>query len=97
MATSIGQVLVGFPVYFPIDATVAGLTVAMARRRRAMVANTVASVAWVGCSILWWRRGWPNLWGPEVGVSLPVASVISALTILDRFARTDSPPPGELP
>ncbi len=93
VATSIGQVLVGFPAYFPVDVAVAGLTAALVRNRRAMVANTVASAAWVGCSVLWWRRRWPNLWGPEVGASLPVASAVSALTILDRFARS-TPPPG---
>ncbi len=92
VATSIGQVLVGFPVYFPIDAAVAGATVALVRRRRALVANTVASAAWVGCSVLWWRRRWPNLWGPEVGVSLPIATVVSAVTILTRFVRPGRPP-----
>lgn len=95
VATSIGQVLVSFPSYFPIDAAVAGVTYYAAPfRRDARAATMTASVVWVVAGLAWWRRRWPNLWGPPPSGALAAASTISALTIAFRFeqAARQAPP-----
>jgi hypothetical protein len=56
-------------------------------RHRTFTANTVASVTWVLAATLWWRRRWPNLWGPPPTVGLPVAALASSAVIYDRFRR----------
>ncbi len=88
VAASAGQCLATFPAYFPIDL---GVAWAIARwRRQAMVATAAASITWVGAGVVWWRRGWPNLWGPRPSAALPLAAAASSTVILSRFmaART---------
>jgi glycerol-3-phosphate acyltransferase PlsY len=86
VAASIGQCLATFPAYFPIDAAVGVATGAMPWwRRRAFGATAVSSVCWVLGGIVWWRKGWPNGWGPRPSAALPVASAISSLVIVERF------------
>lgn len=86
VAASVGQVLVTFPLYAPIDATVAGLTaVAPQSKQRAFAATAIASLTWIGMSTLWWRRGWPT-GGAEPTVALPVGAAISSAVIASRFA-----------
>lgn len=88
VATSVGQVLATFPAYFPLDFAVAAATVSNPKlRHRTFTANTVASVTWVLAATLWWRRRWPNLWGPPPTVGLPVAALASSAVIYDRFRR----------
>ncbi|MGH9302156.1 MAG: glycerol-3-phosphate acyltransferase, partial [Acidimicrobiales bacterium] len=65
VAASVGQCLVTFPAYFPIDLGVALVTSRSGFRHRAFAATAVASLAWVGGGIVWWKKGWPNAWGPE--------------------------------
>jgi hypothetical protein len=36
--------------------------------------------------VLWWRRDWPNLWGPRPTAALPVASLATSAMIVYRFA-----------
>lgn len=87
VATSVGQCLATFPAYFPIDIAVAVATASNPRwRRRAFAATAASSVCWVLGAVIWWRRGWPNLWGPRPGAMLPLASGLSAAMILKRFA-----------
>ncbi|MHB1487947.1 MAG: glycerol-3-phosphate acyltransferase [Acidimicrobiales bacterium] len=86
VAASVGQCLITFPAYVPIDLSVALLTSTAGWKRRAYSATAVASAAWVGGGILWWKRGWPNAWGPRPGPSLPVAAAASSAVILSRFA-----------
>ncbi|MGH9226359.1 MAG: glycerol-3-phosphate acyltransferase, partial [Acidimicrobiales bacterium] len=82
-ATSCGQCLATFPAYFPIDLAVA---VAVAKwRRRALPATATASAVWVGAGLLWWRRGWPNGWGPRPTAALPIAAAVSSAVIFSRF------------
>jgi glycerol-3-phosphate acyltransferase PlsY len=84
VAVSSGQCLATFPAYFPIDL---GIAWAVARLRgRALPATAVASAAWVGCGLVWWRRGWPNAWGPEPGPTLPASAALTSAVILGRFA-----------
>ncbi|MGI9603374.1 MAG: glycerol-3-phosphate acyltransferase [Acidimicrobiales bacterium] len=88
VATSVGQVLGTFPTYFPIDFAVAGATAAVpAWKRRTFAATAVAAVAWTTSALLWWRRGWPTLWGPEPTVALPVAAAASSAIIVARFLQ----------
>ena len=86
VATSVGQVLVGFPAYFPIDATVAIVTAAVPWwKQRSFAATTTASVVWIAASTVWWRKRLPNLWGPAPSVALPVSAIASSAVIRWRF------------
>ncbi|MDH4168040.1 MAG: glycerol-3-phosphate acyltransferase [Acidimicrobiia bacterium] len=88
VATSVGQVLGTFPAYVPIDIAVAGTVAAVPSwTRRTFAATVAASVAWVGSSLLWWRKGWPNLWGPPPSAALPIAAAVSSTAILIRFLQ----------
>jgi acyl phosphate:glycerol-3-phosphate acyltransferase len=88
VAASVGQCLATFPAYFPIDLAVAGLTSASPRwKQRAFAATAVASACWVAGAVVWWRRRWPNLWGPPPTPALPLAAAASSAVILDRFRR----------
>jgi acyl phosphate:glycerol-3-phosphate acyltransferase len=89
VATSIGQCLATFPAFFPIDAAVAATAVAVPTwKRRAFVATTASSVGWILGAVVWWRRGWPNLWGPRPTVLLPVTTLASSIVIAERFAAS---------
>ena len=86
VAASVGQCLATFPAYFPVDAAVAVITVAMPRwKQRAFAATIASSVCWVLGGVLWWRRGWFNLWGPRPSAALPIASALSSAVIARRF------------
>ena len=88
VAASAGQCLATFPAYFPIDLGVAWATARW--RRQAMAATTAASLTWVVAGAVWWRRGWPNLWGPRPSAALPLAAAASSAVILSRFMATRS-------
>ncbi len=86
VAASVGQCLATFPAYFPIDAAVAVVTVAVPRwKQRAFAATVVSSVCWVLGGVVWWRRKLPNVWGPKPTLGLPLASAISSAVIMRRF------------
>jgi hypothetical protein len=34
---------------------------------------------------VWWRRGWPNAWGPKPTAGLPLAAAATSAIILGRF------------
>jgi len=88
VATSFGQCLATFQVYAPVDVAVA---VAVARRpslrRPALTSVAASSAAWLLASVVWWRRGWPNLWGPRPTVALPLANAATVAIILSKAAR----------
>lgn len=88
VATSYGQCLYTFPAYAPLDAAIA---TAVARvpgiRRPALAAVGVSSLAWLLASVLWWRRGLPNLWGPRPTAALPLANAATVLVMASRAAR----------
>lgn len=88
VAASAGQCLATFPAYTPIDLGVAAVTVSSPRwRDRAFAATAVASACWVAAGLLWWRRGWPNAWGPPPTGALPAAAAASSAVVLWRFTR----------
>jgi acyl phosphate:glycerol-3-phosphate acyltransferase len=92
VATSAGQCLATFPAYTAIDLGVAAATASSPRwKQRAFAATGVASACWVGGATLWWRRGWPNLWGPAPSAGLPAAAAASSAVILYRFATAKAP------
>jgi glycerol-3-phosphate acyltransferase PlsY len=89
VATSAGQCLATFPAWTPLDLALAGATAASPRwRRRSFAATAVASAGWVSAGLVWWRRHWPNLWGPPPTAALPAAAAASSAVILWRFARS---------
>ncbi len=91
VATSVGQCLATFPAYFPIDAAVAVATASSARwKQRAFAATAVASVCWFVGAVVWWRRGWPNLWGPAPSGYLPISAGLSTVMIMKRFLDAQS-------
>ncbi|MDQ3462413.1 MAG: glycerol-3-phosphate acyltransferase [Actinomycetota bacterium] len=109
VATSVGQCAATFPVWSVVDLLVAWAAAEAPRRRwygsvddarwwrrRHVGATVVSSSAWVAASTLWWRRGWPNLWGPRPSAALPLAAAATSAVILLRFA-TEPPPLAEGP
>ena len=92
VAPSVGQCLATFPAYFPVDLTVAAITASNPRwKKRAFTATLVSSACWVLGGVLWWRRRWPNLWGPRPTGSLPVASLASSAMIAYKFMAARPP------
>ena len=85
VAVSMGQCLATFPVYVPVDLAVAGATVAGKWRSRTFTTTVVASSVWVAAALLWWRRGWPNAWGPRPSAALPASAAVSTSVIVWRF------------
>lgn len=91
VATSVGQCLVTFPAYFPIDAAVAiGTAVLPGWKRRAFATTAVSSACWVVGGVVWWRRRWANAWGPAPTAWLPIASLASSAMIAHRFLAADA-------
>jgi glycerol-3-phosphate acyltransferase PlsY len=84
VATGFGQVVATFPAYVPIDLALAWAVAAW--RKRPFPATLVACSAWVAAGVLWWRRGWPNGWGPDPTPALPAAAAVTSSVILSRFA-----------
>ncbi len=93
VACSVGQCLATFPAYFPIDLGVAAVTSTRRWRSRSYAATGAASVTWVLGALLWWRRGWPNAWGPRPDADLVVAAAASSAVILYKFATATPPAP----
>lgn len=96
VAASIGQCLATFPAYFPIDVAVGVATASLPGwKRRAFGATAASSICWVIGGVVWWRRGWRNLWGPTPTIALPLASAVSSVVIAHRFASARQPTPAD--
>ena len=86
VATSVGQCLATFPAYFPIDLGVAAATAAVpAWKQRAFAATLTSCACWVAGGLIWWAKGWRNLWGPKPTIMLPVSALLSSAIIIERF------------
>lgn len=86
VATSVGQCFATFPAYFPIDVGVAAATAAVPTwKQRAFAATLASSACWVLGGVVWWAKGWRNLWGPKPTVMLPVSALLSSVIIAERF------------
>ena len=88
---SVGQCLATFPAYFPVDLGVAALTSTRRWRSRSYAATSIASATWVFGGLVWWRKGWSNLWGPAPTASLPAAAAASSAVIIYKFATAKVP------
>ncbi len=87
VATSFGAVLGTFPVYALPDVVItAGAARATADPARA---NQIASAAWTSAAVLWWWRGWPNLWGPKPTVALPLSALSTSVLLAWRLRQPD--------
>ena len=94
VATSVGQCLATFPVYFPIDVAVAAATASNPKwKQRAFTAALVSSACWVLGAIVWWATGWRNLWGPKPSALLPLAAATTSAIIAQRFLNAGPSPP----
>ncbi len=91
VGASAGQCLATFPAYFPLDLGVALLTSTRRFKARARAGTLTASVVWVAAGLLWWRRGWPNLWGPKPSAALPIASAVSSAVVAYKFLSAPDP------
>lgn len=92
VATSAGQCLATFPAYVPFDLALVVATGASKRwRRRAFVATSAGIAGWIGAALLWWRRDWPNLWGPRPSKAMPAAALASGAVIIYKFATAKVP------
>ncbi len=88
VATSFGQCLYTFPAFAPLQmATAVAATRIPGVQQRALVSAGAASAAWLAASVLWWRRGLSNSWGPSPTVALPLATVATVLLVGSAFAR----------
>jgi glycerol-3-phosphate acyltransferase PlsY len=98
VAASVGQCLATFPAYFPIDIAVAAVTASTPKwKQRAFVATLASSVFWVAGGVLWWAKGWRNLWGPKPSALLPLAAATSSAIIAQRFLAAGPPAPDSGP
>ena len=95
VAASMGQCFATFPAYFPIDLAVAWAVGHW--RRRASTGTAAAAFTWVGAGLLWWRRGWPNGWGPRPSAALPLSAAASSAVLLWRFRSSGRVPIGAPP
>ncbi len=91
VAVSVGQCLATFPVYLPVDVGVAWAVGHWSRR--ALPGTAASSATWVAAGLLWWRRRWPNAWGPVPTGALPASAAASSAVILYRFATAPRPAP----
>jgi len=83
VAVSLGQCTATFPPYLPIDL---GVAWAVGKWKGRTLPGTAAACAtWVTAGMLWWRRGWPNGWGPAPTAALPVSAALSSAVILYKF------------
>ncbi len=87
VATSYGAVLGVFPGYAAPDLAVA--LVAARTSNSPRLANDLSSVVWTGAALLWWKRQWPNLWGPPPTVALPVTAALTSGLIAWRFRQAE--------
>jgi len=83
VAVSLGHCTATFPAYLPIDL---GVAWAVGKRTgRAFPGTAVASATWVAASLLWWRKRWPNAWGPPPTAALPISAAASSAVIVYKF------------
>ena len=84
IATSAGSAAICFPAYMPVDLAVASATLGLSRgsaNRAAYVSSSIFFIA----SVLWWRSGRRNLWGPAPTWGLPAYAALTGGLISWRF------------
>jgi glycerol-3-phosphate acyltransferase PlsY len=86
VASGIGQFFATSPAQLPVQ-VVAGLTGALSPKRRALAISVALGTGWIACSVVWWRKDLPSLWGPRPTVALPIAASTTTAIVLQRFLR----------
>jgi glycerol-3-phosphate acyltransferase PlsY len=86
-----GQFLMTFPVFAVPDIAAASLAVVGPPQGRGLRFVGIASAVGVTGAYLWWRKDWPNWWGPKPTAALPVSAVATASIILYKFAAAKRP------
>ncbi len=90
VATSSGQVLATFPIYFPIDAAVgAAVTRLPMVRRRAFAATEVASAAWILATVALVAPSAAQPRRRASGPGLVLAALATSAIIRLRFVQTE--------
>ena len=85
VATSFGQCLYTLPGYAPVDYLLASRVARVqGLHRPALVSVSVSTCGWLLASVIWWKRGLPNLWGPRPTAVLPLANAATAFVIASR-------------
>lgn len=87
VATSYGAVLGVFPAFALPDIFLAGLFSRATQDPRR--ANDLSCAVWTAAAVLWWRRGFPNLWGPEPTATLPLSAAATSALMAWRFRQPD--------
>jgi glycerol-3-phosphate acyltransferase PlsY len=89
VAVSLGHCTTTFPAYLPIDL---GVSWAVGRwTGRTFPGTMAASATWVAAGVLWWRKGWPNAWGPAPNAALPLSAAASSAVIAYKFLTAKRP------
>jgi len=50
-------------------------------------ATRLSSLVWTLSAVVWWRRRWPNAWGPRPTAGLPAFAAAGSAMILSKFAQ----------
>lgn len=89
VAVSLGHCAATFPPYLPIDLGVAWGVGHWTGRT--LPGTAVASATWISAGLLWWRKGWPNGWGPTPTAALPLSAAVSSAVIVYKFLTAKYP------
>ncbi len=87
VATSYGAVLGVFPAYALPDVAIAAGAAKLSNDPKR--SNDISSALWTGAALLWWRRRWPNLWGPPATAALPLHAAVTSGLIAWRFRQPE--------
>ena len=83
------------PPTSPSIVAVAAVTAASPKwKQRAFAASLASSACWIAGGLLWWAKGWRNLWGPKPSMLLPLSAAMSSALIAQRFVAA-GPPVGD--
>ena len=70
----------------PLEGVDLGVAWAVGKwKGRTFPGTVAASATWVAASFLWWRKRWPNAWGPVPTGALPMCAAASSTVILYKF------------
>ena len=73
------------------DVAIASLALVGPKDGRGLRFVAIASGAAVGGAYVWWRKDWPNGWGPKPTALLPASAVASASIVLYKFVNAKRP------
>jgi glycerol-3-phosphate acyltransferase PlsY len=81
-----GQFATTFPGFIVPDAAAAALCMVGPREGRGERFIVIGTATAVVGAVVWWRKGWPNLWGPHPTVGLPIGAAVTSAVVLRKFA-----------